>query len=616
MPSEDLIETQDARSAGMGTVPAREERRYLLVLDGDSSWLSSLPGSGSLLIGRSSNADIEVKDPSVSRQHARVSVEAGEVFLTDLGSHNGARINGRRMSGSQLLQSGDVVTLGDVTLVLHCGERALPARSVLDAAALRGRLAEELDRVRSYERPVSVFALELGGSNAQVAGLVRAASDALRPMDLLGQVDTCLMAVLPEIEGEEAEAIAQQMLELLSPQAPQARAGLATAPQDGLNAEALMAAARAAALKASPGSLQISGPNLHWLSLGERSVMVADPKMVTLFEKLRRLAAGFLNVLIHGETGAGKENAAWAVHFWSSRAAKPFVAINCAALPESLAESELFGYERGAFSGADKAHAGFLERSSGGTLFLDEVGELPLTIQAKLLRAMEQKRLTRLGDSREREVDLRIVSATNRVLEDEVKAGRFREDLYFRLRGAQVVLPPLRDRPQELPLLASVFLKESCARYGRSAPHLSASVMEVLSTHAWRGNVRELKAAMDYVATMCIGPIVEPSHLPDTLYRIFSSAPEPTAVQGSAAPGASSPVSSAEPPRRTFRPLTEEVHELERQRILEALEATGGVQTRAAQLIGMPLRTFAFKLKRYKISWRREGAGSGEERSS
>jgi DNA-binding NtrC family response regulator len=229
---------------------------------------------------------------------------------------------------------------------------------------------------------------------------------------------------------------------------------------------------------------------------------------------------------------------------------------------------------------------------------------------------MEQKRLTRLGDSREREVDLRIVSATNRVLEDEVKAGRFREDLYFRLRGAQVVLPPLRDRPQELPLLASVFLKEACSRYGRSAPHLSAAVMEVLSTHAWRGNVRELKAAMDYVATMSIGPIVEPSHLPDTLYRAFSSAPELTAAQGSAAVGASSPVSSMPSERRTFRPLAEEVHELERQRILEALEATGGVQTRAAQLIGMPLRTFAFKLKRYKISWRREGAASGEERRS
>jgi DNA-binding NtrC family response regulator len=209
------------------------------------------------------------------------------------------------------------------------------------------------------------------------------------------------------------------------------------------------------------------------------------------------------------------------------------------------------------------------------------------------------------------------VSATNRVLEDEVKAGRFREDLYFRLRGAQVVLPPLRDRPQELPLLASVFLKEACTRYGRSAPHLSAAVMEVLSAHAWRGNVRELKAAMDYVATMCIGPIVEPSHLPDTLYRALSSAPEPTAAQGSAAVGASSPASSMPPePPRTFRPLAEEVHELERQRILEALDATGGVQTRAAQLIGMPLRTFAFKLKRYKIAWRREGAASGEERRS
>jgi two-component system response regulator AtoC len=290
------------------------------------------------------------------------------------------------------------------------------------------------------------------------------------------------------------------------------------------------------------------------------------------------------------------------------RAGRPFVAINCAALPESLAESQLFGYERGAFSGADKPRAGILEQSSGGTLFLDEVGELSLAIQAKLLRALEQKRITRLGDSREREVDLRIVSATNRVLEDEVAAGRFREDLYFRLRGAQVVLPPLRDRPLELPLLASAFLAEACVRYQRPAPHLSAATMEVLSAHPWRGNVRELKAAMDYVAAMCTGPVVEPSHLPETIYRPSSPAPEPEEAQASATPALQPERPEAEPPaeplHRTFRPLAEEIHELEQRRIREALEAANGVQTRAAQLIGMPLRTFAFKLKRYKISWR------------
>lgn len=288
------------------------------------------------------------------------------------------------------------------------------------------------------------------------------------------------------------------------------------------------------------------------------------------------------------------------------------VSINCAALPESLAESLLFGYERGAFSGADRSHAGILEQSSGSTLFLDEVGELSMAIQAKLLRAIEQKRITRLGDSREREVDLRIVSATNRKLEDEVKAGRFREDLYYRLRGAEVGLPPLRDRLQELPLLASAFLSEACSRSNRAVPELSAAAMEVLSAHAWRGNVRELKTAMDWVAAMCTGPIVEPSHLPGTVHRPPPPAPGPEAspTERAAEVPAPAPVvpqeqlateQPAQAPSHAIRFLKEELEELEERRIREALEAAGGVVARAAQLLGMSVRTLWFKLKRYKI---------------
>jgi two-component system, NtrC family, response regulator AtoC len=357
MSSHDLIDTQDARHSGPESPPSREERRYLLMLDGDSSMLKALPYTGSVLIGRSTGADIPVQDPSVSRQHARVEVEEGEAYLVDLESHNGVRINGRRVSGSQLLQSGDVATLGDVTLVFHCGERAWPVRPVLDAVALRVRLAEELDRVRSYERTVSVLALEPGVATVPMAELVQAAKGVLRPMDLAGQVGTALVMVLPELEPEEAEATAQELLEALSPLAPQAQAGLVTAPQDGLDAEVLMVAAQATALKATPGSVQAGGADLHWLPLGERSVLVADSKMVAIFKKLRQLAASPINVLIHGETGSGKENAAFAVHHGSPRANGPFVALNCAALPESLVESELFGYERGAFSGADKPRA-------------------------------------------------------------------------------------------------------------------------------------------------------------------------------------------------------------------------------------------------------------------
>ncbi|TNV53642.1 sigma-54 interaction domain-containing protein, partial [Corallococcus exiguus] len=376
---------------------------------------------------------------------------------------------------------------------------------------------------------------------------------------------------------------------------------LATAPGDGMQGDALLGSAKAAALAAAPGETRVSGPSMYRLALGERSVVVADAALMRLFELLRRLAASPLPVLIHGETGAGKENAAWAVHHWSPRSAQPFVALNCAALPESLVEGELFGHERGAFSGADRARAGLLERASGGTLFLDEVAELSLPIQAKLLRALDQQVITRLGDSRERPVDLRVVAATHRVLADEVKAGRFRQDLFFRLSAAVVMLPPLRDRPRELPLLARAFLEDACARAGRPPLHLSAATMEVLGAHAWPGNVRELKNTVEYAVATSPGPVVEPSHLPESLRALPPLEPEAVRAEGG---GTEAP--------RVFQNLAEELRTLERQRMVEALEATGGVQTRAAQLIGMPLRTFAFKLKQHRISPSRGRGAAGE----
>ena len=339
-------------------------------------------------------------------------------------------------------------------------------------------------------------------------------------MDLVGQVGSSLVVLLPELGAQEAEDVSLHVVERISPLAPQARAGLAISPRNGLDADALMATARAAALAAQPGQVRVSGPDTHRMRLGERSVVVADPVMVELFALLERLALNpQLPVLVHGETGSGKENAAWALHHWSSRRSGPFVALNCAAIPESLAESELFGNERGAFTGADRARAGVLERASGGTLFLDEVAELPLSVQTKLLRALDEKRITRLGDTRERDVDVRLVAATHKVLEQEVKAGRFRNDLFFRLNAKVVVLPPLRERLCELPVLTQVFFAEACTRLGRPSLEVSAAAMSVLMAHPWPGNVRELKNAVECLATLTVGSIVEPADVLLALQR-------------------------------------------------------------------------------------------------
>ena len=306
--------------------------------------------------------------------------------------------------------------------------------------------------------------------------------------------------------------------------------------------------------------------------------------MSRAYELLERLARSDLYVLIHGETGTGKEIAASALHHWSKRKDKPLLAFNCATLSESLLEAELFGYEAGAFTGAVRAKAGLLEAASGGTLFLDEIAELSRGAQARLLRALENRKVIRLGDTRERSIDLRVVGATHKMLRAEVLAGRFREDLYFRLSAATVVLPPLRDRRREIPLLARSFLADACKRLEREPMEITAEAMPVLLDYRWPGNVRELRNVMEYVAATVTGPAILPWHVQERL----SSDPADTE------PAPAGP--------RKFRPIADELRELERARMMEALVAAGGVQVRAAELISMPVRTFTTKLREYNLS--------------
>ena len=314
--------------------------------------------------------------------------------------------------------------------------------------------------------------------------------------------------------------------------------------------------------------------------------------MVRLYELVRRLAASTLSVVVTGETGAGKEHVAHAVHHFSSRRAGPFVTLNCAALPEGLLESELFGHERGAFTGAVAAKPGLLEVARGGTVFLDEVGELPAAAQAKLLRAVETRRVTRVGGLAEHEVDFRLVAATHRDLDAEVAAGRFRRDLLFRLGQAVVVIPPLRDRPRELALLARRFLEAACEAAGRAPMLLSTSALHKLARYPWPGNVRELKNVMEVAAATIPEAALEPWHLPD---RITGARGEPPAPPAAAA-------ATVDPAPRTFLPLADELRDLERRRMGEALVATRGNRTRAAELLQMPLRTFLLRIKQHGLT--------------
>ena len=261
----------------------------------------------------------------------------------------------------------------------------------------------------------------------------------------------------------------------------------------------------------------------------------ASAAMRRVFEMADRVAGTDATVLLLGESGTGKDLLAQEIHERSPRAGKPFVAVNCAALPENLIESELFGYERGAFTGAAQQRKGKFEMASGGTLFLDEIGDMNPVTQAKVLRALENRKIERLGGSQSIDVDVRVISATHRDLPGEIAAGKFREDLYYRIRVVSLELPPLREHAEDVPVLAASFLRQLGARHGRDA-RLSAEAMEALKHYSWPGNVRELRNALETTVVMARGSEINASDLPQEIRTGKSPAARLAARHGEAEP--------------------------------------------------------------------------------
>lgn len=306
----------------------------------------------------------------------------------------------------------------------------------------------------------------------------------------------------------------------------------------------------------------------------------ASPATLRVFEMIQRVAEGRWTVLIEGETGVGKELVARAIHAASPRRHGPFVAVNCAGLTESLLASQLFGHRKGAFTGAVADQQGFFEAASGGTIFLDEIGDVPPAMQAALLRVLEEREITRVGEARPRKVDVRVLAATNRDLAREVTEGRFREDLLYRVRVARVAVPPLRERREDIPLLVSAFLAEIRLSAGKAVAEVSAEAMRILENHSWPGNVRELRHALDHAVIHCRGQVIQPDDLPPEILAQPLAA-EPTT------PVAAEPSVSGED---------------ERARILSALKRARGNRTQAAKLLHVSRATLYRRLEELSLT--------------
>jgi DNA-binding NtrC family response regulator len=533
----------------------------LHVILGSAVTSHALQRNASVLVGRSRGADIVIDHPSVSRRHMRIYT-GNELVVEDLGASNGVVVVGARVPphGRVAIQPGVTVELGAAMVVVQRGAASPSPRRVWSHSYFEGRVEDECARA---ERTGGSFAvLRVRGQSEHLEEII---SSALEPSDALARYGPSdLEGLLLERSSEQAEAVAKEVARRIAARGIEAHVAVACCPRDARSAGALLAAAQQAVEpRRSPG-----------LARSPRSVL--RPSLTPMLGALERVAAGAVSVLVTGETGTGKEVVAELIHRGSPRASSPLVKLNCAAFTETLLASELFGHERGAFTGADRAKPGILESADGGTVFLDELGEMPLSIQPKLLRVLEDRVVVRVGALRGKAIDVRFVAATNRDLEREVAEGRFREDLYWRLNGFQVHLPPLRETRGDIAVLVEHFLATAARSAGlRAAPELTPAAQELFAGYAWPGNVRELRNVIERAVLLSGGERIDLEHLPVDKMRARIVASDP---------------------------LGAAVGEREKTRIAQALAQCGGNQTHAAKLLGIARGTLLSRMDQYGIT--------------
>jgi two-component system, NtrC family, response regulator AtoC len=560
----------DDVTADVGTLieTGRAPRAFLVVQLGTaepSSQLVELVPGSDVTFGRSRSAVVSAQLENVSRLHARVWRTGETVEVEDLGSRNGTWVNGARIAGPRTLVAGDEIAIGSIHAVFGVSSGLRRASRVLDATGGELRLAAEVDRAVRYRRALSCALLHIADDTQPEP--VDAILEILRPMDDLAEyAGSDYLVLLPELGRAAGEEALAAIAAAVRRAGGGVHAALVVCPDEATSPDAALALLRSRLRgRSSPVTSRerpATGP------------IVIDPVMSRVYKLVEKIADAALTVLVLGETGVGKELIADAIHRGSRRTG-PLVKLNCGAIPAALLESELFGHERGAFTGADRRKIGYFEAADRGTLFLDEIGEMPLELQTRLLRVLETKTITRVGDTVEIPTDVRIVAATHRDLHADVRAGRFRQDVLYRIAGFTIAVPPLRDRKSEILPLAEHFLRAAAAAQARPVPPLSDKARDALLAYRWPGNVRELENAIERAVVMC-EELVLPADLPE---RVVET------LQRGAGSGE----------------IADQVAAVERAAIVAALEAHGDNQTRAARTLGLSRRALIYKMEKYGL---------------
>jgi two-component system, NtrC family, response regulator AtoC len=582
--------------------PGQVDQGLIVIVNGVVS-THALPAAGSVTIGRARENDIQIIDPSVSRAHARVYLTS-PVTIEDLGSANGTRVRGDAVAQHQRVELpvGESIELGSAIVMLQ--RRPMPTREwrIWAHGYFEGRLEDECARATRSSSSFALVRLKVAPEERPEV-LQQVLANTLRADDVVGVYGPGdYEALLVERSEAEAETVRALLEASFTDVGLPVQMAMVMFPRDGRTADRLVA--KAGAVLRGESAAQ-TGP-----------LVVRSAAMRRLYDLVERVAHGDISVLILGDTGVGKELMAEQVHRTSPRAGKPFLRLNCAALSESLLESELFGHERGSFTGAHQAKTGLLETAQGGTVFLDEIGELPMAMQVKLLRVLEERQVWRVGSVKSRPIDVRFVAATNRNLDSEIARGAFRQDLFFRLNGVTLTIPALRERVEEIEDLAAQFIEHFAKQLGRrSPPELGPDVLELMLNYSWPGNIRELRNAIERAVLLSgTGPILR-EHFPvekmtATVSTPLSQAPMPN-FSGAGVAGPARELSA----NATLVPPTDgvvdtatlgerlrrQVKEVERQHIIDALTRCGGNQTRAAKELGISRRTLISRLEEYNI---------------